>query len=506
MTVVELWKRADLRPENLGIDAATFATRRINDRLWASRYRNLVGDVEHAKIFAQDALDLISEAYVNLPSITTANLEQLSDLRAEAYHVLAYNIAVESKEYESALALTTLALQAPDLKKEWRERFQWTGGLYEYLASNFDGARRRWESLLNETNDEDMKARLYFWLSRAYEKLAQTDESRFYRRALVEEFPLSFYSIVGTVKEMTKEEDDGEAPWRKTFESPGKLREALGNTDDLDLSPLRSDKDLAPLLTRAEILAAAHNEHFGALAVSELEDAMQKSLAMENSVPAYLYVSRLHFAVQNYARSLSLTYQLSKSNQQQFWSRYPEQLLVNFPRPFADIYARKAIDVGLVPEMLYAVTRQESRFDTQAKSPANAFGLMQLIPPTAKRVAAEANLTLAHPEQDLLRPEVNIALGGKYLSSLDRRYKGSRPAVFAAYNAGEYAVDRWLEKRGQSDPLVWVELIPYGESKSYVQAVWRNLYIYKFLGLGSGRVGESKNMKDGTRPHGDWRS
>ena len=127
---------------------------------------------------------------------------------------------------------------------------------------------------------------------------------------------------------------------------------------------------------------------------------------------------------------------------------------------------------------LLALSRQESLFDTEAQSPAQAYGLMQIIAPTAARVQ---QAPLSHLEI-LLQPEANVEIGSRYVHMLTQRYPGpTKFPVYAAYNAGEYAVDRWMQKRQHQDPFVWVELIPFGETRKYVQNVWRNAMVYEHL-------------------------
>jgi soluble lytic murein transglycosylase-like protein len=77
-------------------------------------------------------------------------------------------------------------------------------------------------------------------------------------------------------------------------------------------------------------------------------------------------------------------------------------------------------------------------------------------------------------------------MGSRYLKRLSLEYKGFPPAVYGAYNAGEPAVDIWLKRRAHSDPLTFVELVPFGETKSYIRNVWRNVMVYSFLGAGHG--------------------
>ena len=121
---------------------------------------------------------------------------------------------------------------------------------------------------------------------------------------------------------------------------------------------------------------------------------------------------------------------------------------------------------------------------------------MQLIPPTARDLAISNQLALDDIEQQLFEPATNIKLGALLLRRLTNRYPNNLPAVFAAYNAGEEVVDMWLQRRAHPDPRVWIELIPFGETKNYVMKVYRNYLIYRFLARDETHIAlQAKNTK-----------
>jgi len=133
--------------------------------------------------------------------------------------------------------------------------------------------------------------------------------------------------------------------------------------------------------------------------------------------------------------------------------------------------------------LVHGLIRQESQFDPQAMSPVGARGYMQLMPATAKEVARKKGI--AHQTDWLItRPDHNIELGETYLGQLLRRYDGSYPLALAAYNGGMGNVDKWIARfgdprTGQIDMIDWVELIPFDETRNYVQRVMESTYIYR---------------------------
>ncbi|HBS79382.1 MAG TPA: lytic murein transglycosylase, partial [Pseudomonas sp.] len=125
----------------------------------------------------------------------------------------------------------------------------------------------------------------------------------------------------------------------------------------------------------------------------------------------------------------------------------------------------------------FAITRQESAFMADARSHVGASGLMQLMPATAKETARRFGIPLASPQQ-VLNPNVNIQLGAAYLSQIYGQFNGNRVLASAAYNAGPGRVRQWL-KNAQHLPFdVWVENIPFDETRQYVQNVLTYSVIY----------------------------
>lgn len=137
----------------------------------------------------------------------------------------------------------------------------------------------------------------------------------------------------------------------------------------------------------------------------------------------------------------------------------------------------------LDPAIVMAVIRQESAFDFNARSHAGALGLMQLMPATARSVARLSRVAYdkARLTQD---PEYNMHLGQQYLLKLYDRFDGSLPMIFAGYNAGPHRAKRWARNYGDprtslEDAIDWIEMIPFNETRNYVQRVMENVIVYQ---------------------------
>jgi soluble lytic murein transglycosylase len=152
-------------------------------------------------------------------------------------------------------------------------------------------------------------------------------------------------------------------------------------------------------------------------------------------------------------------------------------LRLRFPIGFHDSMQTAAKRTELPLQWLFAITRQESAFMPDARSPVGALGLMQLMPATAKQVAHGERMRI-NPAQ-LLQPATNIRLGSVYLRDLAQRYSGNRVLATAAYNSGPSRVSRILrEQTSAISTDVWIELLPYRETREYVQSVLAFAVIY----------------------------
>jgi len=148
-----------------------------------------------------------------------------------------------------------------------------------------------------------------------------------------------------------------------------------------------------------------------------------------------------------------------------------------FPKAYWSDLKHSAVANGLDPYLVASLIRQESEFNPNAVSRANAVGLMQLLPKTGKLVAKEVNLRRYNASQ-LYTPAVNLQLGTRYFRGMVDKF-GSFEYALAAYNAGSDRVDEWLSLGKYRDPQEFVESIPFTETREYVQAIMRNASLYK---------------------------
>lgn len=150
-----------------------------------------------------------------------------------------------------------------------------------------------------------------------------------------------------------------------------------------------------------------------------------------------------------------------------------------YPRPYLDTVRAEAKQNDISPQLIYAVMRQESSFRPQVVSPANAVGLMQIIGPTAQRIAAE--LETEYSPSMMAVPAENIRFGAYYLRRLLDMFGQRSLLAAAAYNAGPHALTRWLRAGEQLPADLFVARIPYTETRNYVYRVMGNMARYAYF-------------------------
>ena len=160
----------------------------------------------------------------------------------------------------------------------------------------------------------------------------------------------------------------------------------------------------------------------------------------------------------------------------------PDLRALAYPRPFPDVVAASAEAHGVDARLLYALMRQESRFDPQARSPVGAIGLLQIMPYTAATLAVSAGVgyivTDAGIDEDALTdPRINTALAARLMANLSELFE-ELPPIVASYNAGEQRVARWWRAARHLREDFFVDSIPYRETRSFVRAVLANYAAY----------------------------
>jgi soluble lytic murein transglycosylase len=147
-----------------------------------------------------------------------------------------------------------------------------------------------------------------------------------------------------------------------------------------------------------------------------------------------------------------------------------DDLSLRYPLPYHSTFEQHAATASIPSQWAYGIARSESLFMRDVRSSAGAIGLMQLMPATGREVAATISLPYSGIDT-LTNPQSNIRLGTTYLGQMAERYGGNRVLATAAYNAGPHRVDNWLPESGTQDARIWIENIPFNETREYVRRV-----------------------------------
>lgn len=337
-----------------------------------------------------------------------------------------------------------------------KARFLWYKGWNLRRLPMASSAREAILALEQATQFEDRhsdQTRNMYWTAKLYGQIGETEKSRQLFTDLVDFSPFGFYGI-------TAQREIG-----LPFSS---LKSPVDTYNPSQRSPIpdtvRVPVDWFVILGEHEI----GRRFLDSFPAKEIWN--NASHSMEHKEATLIMYSRLeqHIAV------TSRLDELSPEDRKVLLAKRPELI---FPLPYEARILEEASRQSISPALIYSIMRQESLFNPLARSPADAFGLMQLIPEMAAVAAKEIGVEFHGPE-DLYNPDKNIALGSAFLKKLLKNHENRFILAVSAYNASERAIQSWVRTRMRSDPLEFIEEIPYDETRLYVKLVMRNYVTY----------------------------
>jgi soluble lytic murein transglycosylase len=317
--------------------------------------------------------------------------------------------------------------------------------------------------------------RLPYFLGRARIETGSVDKGVELLASTVRSFPLTYYMALAHAR--LAERDPAAAA--------AALKDATGQESEGPFILPKSPIFEQPAFLRA-VLLARHGE--GKLARGELDTL---GLKARTAPPELLWASVFLLAragspgsSHSILRAATLAHAPGSSELTDWLDHYPvgrwrAAWEAAYPRPFAALVTAEAKRSGIPEALAHAIMREESAFDPRVVSHASAVGLMQLIVPTAKNMAKP--LGLPWNEAALKRPEVNIALGCRFLSILRAKFPDNPLLAIPGYNAGAGMPKKWIAARPTHDFDLWVERIPYEETRLYTKRVITSMAAYEFL-------------------------
>ncbi len=383
-------------------------------------------------------------------------------LRADAHTQL-------SDDAESTRLLTTFAEDYPDgdmvldgvsdLALRLMTQRKWSEAAF-VLERGLELARRA-----DRTRDHEFAGRERYLLARSWINVGEAERGYEEYESLIKERPLSYY-----------------------------MQHAYARLHEVD--PARAERARLQAMTsaeeqpfrfqgRPEYDTPAFRRVLELLRQGQLDWAERELLALSSGeaavAPEVLWGTALLFSR---AGSAQMSHTLARGKLTDWLSQWPvgewrQAWELAFPRPYLKHAEMEAARNELPEALVYAIMREESGFDPRAQSPANAFGLMQLIEPTARHFGKELNLAIS--TRALFTPRVNIALGARTLASYSKRFPENPLLGIPSYNAGPGRPKRWLKELPSQDFDLWVELIPFRETRRYTKRVLASYGVYSFL-------------------------
>ena len=335
---------------------------------------------------------------------------------------------------------------------------RWRIGWMRYLDGDWSQAAESFSQLAARTQGRDHNAAAY-WSARALERMGRSAAARATYASLVDMEAPDYYSLWASQRLAS--------PSLRTLSPIATATEPIAASEPIVVEAA-PPTDTFHIPRAAELRAAGlYDLARGELSAAEREHR-DDPLTLRYVVRAYPDVDGFAAAVR-LVRRLDSAHGLSAS----------ERDRVLYPLAFWAAVQREAAAQAIDPLLVLAVMRQESLFDPEARSSANARGLMQLLPATAHRVA-RADPAVSE-DDNLTRPERNIQLGVRYLRSLLDLFQGDTLKALAAYNGGENAVEKWERQFASLAADEFVECITFRETRDYVKRVIGNYERYRQL-------------------------
>ncbi|RVU46992.1 tetratricopeptide repeat protein [Lujinxingia sediminis] len=334
---------------------------------------------------------------------------------------------------------------------------------------------------LDKTGEDDLytKGRLHYFRARALLQAGRNDEAAQAFIKVTRDHPMSYYALL----------------------SFNQLARLQGSTEGLDICAtvgpaceelLPANLQAAPVELPDELERDAGFQKASRLLTLGLTSLARRELTAlrtrHANTPSTLWALA---SLLDAAHAYPISHDLARRHIHGWMDAYPTQTTrrhwsIAYPTPFKDTLTRYAEQRGLSPAIIYAIMREESGFNPRIESWANARGLLQLIEPTARRIAQRDGLE--DFSFDLLfDPTLNIRLGSAYMRELASQTSAHPALIIAGYNGGFGNVSTWLKDFGNEDLDLFVENIPYGQTRDYTKRVLMSFWIYSYL-YGDARV------------------
>jgi len=348
----------------------------------------------------------------------------------------------------------------------------WFLGINLYKKKAYSEAFEYFYEIKRSTpNSENLKPAAIYFLARLSCEMNRMNDCRDYYINLIENFPLNYYSLMAQNR---LSETFGEDVPFPDNEGVYDISE-----DDLSISRQPERFNLAQegilRFNKALQLIRLNLENYAKRELDYLNVKMKDDYRVLYFLSTMRHRAGDYYGSMRVLRGFFIDKMIYRPSQKEimFWKRM-------FPLAYLNYVIDNARKYNLDPLLILAIMREESHFRYDVVSPAGAVGLMQLMPKTGRLISN--SLGIEDFDEELLNiPEINIQLGCWYMNQLIIKFNGQLPFAIAAYNAGPGAVDRWLKKNKGLNLDLFIEEIPYKETRGYVKRVLQTYGIYNYI-------------------------
>lgn len=295
-------------------------------------------------------------------------------------------------------------------------------------------------------NDLEFIARTLYWRGRCAGMRGDKLRADVFKQRLLKESPLSYHSIISNRVEMAK------------------LARVIGTNEPTIIYRSHTQPKLNQWVRAIEGLVAVGADEIARRVIMKTVDVLQKT-----EPELRLYVGTLAYRAGDPISQFRLLSTVFRDE-----PRLISQTTLKLFYPMKNLPLLRKYSSETDPFFVAALIRQESGFNPGARSRVGAVGLMQLMPSTARHIERTSR-------RGLMLPETNIRIGTKYIGRLVNRYDRDAELALAAYNAGAERVDDWTKRYPTTDRMLFLDLIPYKETRDYVALIGRNFYWYHTL-------------------------
>lgn len=359
-----------------------------------------------------------------------------SHLAPESLYNSARLYQINKRKKESIAIYEELIAKYP--KSGFAEEASWNLGWIYYKNGNYERADKTFSAFVNAASTFNASRSVY-WTARIQENLGQIDKAtNIYKKLAGKYFP-SYYPFLAQLKAKYTPEDILYS-YDYTINKPNNIN-----------------------LEKAELLI-----ELGILEDAKLEIDVIKRNAKE--IDDYIMLSFLYSQVNDFYNSINIVQGV----------KHTLALKLSYPKGYSEIVEKYTNKYGVDENLIYSIMREESRYQPDVVSPANARGLMQLIPKTGSASAAEIGLKKYNTKK-LYDPETNIHIGTYYFKKVLDKFNGNVFHALGSYNAGPHRVTMWMGKYPNLDMDEFVEEIPFRETRNYIRRVLRSYGAYKYI-------------------------